>query len=75
MHLKFFPKKKRENNIVNDNVIDEENKFNTLIVLDNVSGLADRSNNFSNFSTVARKFNFTCVYVFHTIYLSNLTGR
>ena len=35
-----------------------------------ISGLDDRSNNFANVLTVARKFNFTCVYVFHTIYPS-----
>ena len=46
-----------------------------LIVLDNVSRLADRSNNFSNFLTVARKFNFTCVYVFHTIYPSKFSWQ
>ena len=35
-----------------------------------ISGLDDRSNNFANFLTVARKFNFTSVYVFHTVYPS-----
>ena len=35
-----------------------------------VSGLADKSNNFGSFLTVARKFNFTVVYVFHTMYPS-----
>ena len=46
----------------------ENNIYNKLIVMDDVSGLADKSNNFANFLTVPRKFNFTCVYVFHTIY-------
>ena len=36
--------------------------------MDDVSGLADKSDNFANFLDVSRKFNFTCVYVFHTIY-------
>ena len=39
-----------------------------LIVMDDVSGLADRSEEFANFLTVSRKFGLTCVYIFHTIY-------
>ena len=46
-----------------------------LIVLDNVSRLADRSNNFSNFLTVARKFNFTWSMFFIQFIRQNLTGR
>ena len=37
--------------------------------MDDVSGLAYRSNDFANILTVARKSNFTCIYVFHTIFL------
>ena len=33
-----------------------------------VSGLADKSQEFSNFLTVSRKYGFSCLYVFHTIY-------
>ena len=36
--------------------------------MDDVSGLADKSQEFSNFLTVSRKYGFYCVYVFHTIY-------
>ena len=36
--------------------------------MDNVSGLADRSEAFANFLTVSRKFGLTCVYLFHVIY-------
>ena len=43
----------------------QKNIFNKLIVMNNVSGLADKSNEFANFFTVARKFSFT--YVFPTI--------
>ena len=46
----------------------EDNVFNKLIVMDNVSGLADKSDNLANFLSVSRKLNFTCVNVFHTIY-------
>ena len=41
---------------------------NRLIVMDDVSGLADKSEEFSNFLTVSRKYGFSCLYVFHTIY-------
>ena len=52
-----------ENNTLGENLI-----TNKLIVMDDVSGLADRSEDFSNFLTVSRKDGFLCVYVFHTIY-------
>ena len=35
--------------------------------MDNVSGLADLSSKFGNFSTVARKFSYHCLYIFHAI--------
>ena len=39
-----------------------------LIVMDNVSGLTDRSETFANFLTISRKYGLTCIYIFHTIY-------
>ena len=36
--------------------------------MDNVSNLADKSNHFSNFLTVSRKFGYICLYIFHVIY-------
>ena len=39
-----------------------------LIVIDHVSGLADRSEDFANFFTVSRKYGLRCVCIFHTIY-------
>ena len=36
--------------------------------MDEVSRLANKSENFANFLTLSRKFGFTCVYIFHTIY-------
>ena len=41
-----------------------------LIVMDDVSGLADKSDDFTNFLTVSQKYGKTCVYIFHTIYPS-----
>ena len=52
-----------------DNDMGEFPVFNRFIVLDDVSGLADKSEGFSNFLTVTRKHGFSCLYVFHTIYL------
>ena len=49
----------------NDNV-NLSNSF-VLIVLDDVSGVADVSKNFGNFLTVSGKFGYNCVYVFHNI--------
>ena len=46
----------------------ENNIFDKLIVMDDVSGLADKSDDFENFLTVSRKFNLTCVCVFYTMY-------
>ena len=39
-----------------------------LIVMDDASGLAGKSGNSAEFLTVSRKFGFTCVYIFHTIF-------
>ena len=41
---------------------------NRLIVMDDVSGLADSSTKFANFLTVARKFKYHCLYIFHAIH-------
>ena len=42
--------------------------LNKVIVMDNVSGLADKSEEFANFLTLSRKYGLICVYIFHTIY-------
>ena len=51
----------------NCNTFGERKKFDKLIVMDDVSGLADKSHNFSNFLTVCRKFGYICLYIFHII--------
>ena len=50
-----------------NNTFGENKKRDKLIVFD-VSGLADDSKKFGSFLTVARKYNYNCVYAFHTIY-------
>ena len=46
-----------------------------LIVMDNVSGLADKSEEFANFLTVSWRYELTGVYIFHTIYRQGSTGK
>ena len=59
-YFNFF-QKKRGDSYCNDNILmGENNLFNRLVVMDDVSDLADKSDNFANV--------LTCVYVFHTIY-------
>ena len=54
------------NNNVNSS-FGENRKMDRLIIMDDVSGIADVSKNSSNFLTVSRKFGYNCVYVFHVI--------
>ena len=68
MELDFFQRKREDNNCNENIVMGEDNIFSKLIATVDVSGLADKFDNLANLSTVSRKFNFTCVYVFHTIY-------
>ena len=42
--------------------------MNKLIVMDDVSAHSAQSTHFSNFLTISRKYGFTCIYVFRTIY-------
>ena len=65
--VEAFMQKKSE--YVN-NEIGEEVITNKLIVMDDVSGLADISDESANFLTVSRKYGVTCVYIFQTIYPS-----
>ena len=51
-----------------DGNLGEKIAIDKLIVMGDVSGLADRCEDFSNFLTVSCKYDYSCVYVFHTIY-------
>ena len=50
---------------INETEYGEDKIIQHLIVLDDVSGLADRSNTFTNFLTVTRKFGYHWVYISH----------
>ena len=67
-----------EQNDQNENVTSifgEKINHDRLIVFDDVSGLADHSNKFANFLTVARKYKYNCIYIFHTIYPEKATWK
>ena len=53
-------------NIIN-NSLGENRKLDWLIIMIDVSGVADVLKKFGNFLTVSRKFGDNCVYVFHVI--------
>ena len=59
----------------NVNVFGEKSARDRLIVFDDVSGLADDSKKFVSFLTVARKYNYNCVYIFHTIFPEKANWR
>ena len=51
----------------------ENDAFDRLIVMDDVSGPVDKSNEFCSFLTVSRKYRYSCIYIFHIVFptLSN----
>ena len=51
-----------------ENELGENMVLDKLIVMNDVSGLADKSDEFANLLTVSRKYEVTCVYIFHTVY-------
>ena len=55
---------------INDYVYGEKIIMDRLIVMDDVSGIADSCKEFAGFLTVSRKYRYHCVYVFHIIILN-----
>ena len=53
-----------------ENELGEKIILDKLIAMDDVSGLADKSDEFANFFTVSRKYGITCLYIFHAVYPS-----
>ena len=66
---------KNETDDKNVTIFGERINRDRLIVFDDVSGLADSSNKFTSFLTVARKYKYNCVYIFHTIYPEKTTWK
>ena len=50
---------------INDSVFGEKISMDRLIVMDDVSGVADNCKKFTSFLTVLRKYKYHCIYVFH----------
>ena len=48
--------------------IGEKDILDRLIVMDDVSGLADKSNEFCSFLIVSRKYRYSCIYIFHIVF-------
>ena len=48
--------------------VGENDVFDRLIVMDDFSGLADKSNEFCSFLTVSRKYRYSCIYIFHVVF-------
>ena len=65
--FKRCSREETDNKNVINNSIGENRKLNRLIIMDDVSGVADVSKKFANFLTVSRKFGYHCIYVFHLI--------
>ena len=69
--------KLRTQDIVDDNddvnsLFTENEKMDHLIVMDDVSGVADISREFATFLNASRKFGYHCVYVFHVTATSQI---
>ena len=60
---------------VNSIVMGENMELDRLIVMDNVIGLANKSNYFSTFLSVSRKFGYSCLYIFHVIFPNRSTWQ
>ena len=74
----FKLRSREESNNNHDNVINsfgENKKLDRLIIMDDVSGVADISKKIASFLTVSRKFGYNCVYVFHVINPSSQIGQ
>ena len=56
-----------------NNIFGEKSNCDRLIVMEDVSGFADESKIFASFLTVAPKYNYNCVYIFHLIYPEKAT--
>ena len=68
--IETFKLRSREETTNNNNVnnsFGKNKKLDRLIIMDDVSGVADVSKTFANFLTVSIKFGYNCVYIFHVI--------
>ena len=66
-------KNSNENHVYN--IFGEKTVRERLIIMDDISGLADESKKFIAFLTVTRKYNYNCVYMFHTVFPEKSSWR
>ena len=59
--MRVFSKRK---NTLDENLLGENIKLDRFVIMDDVSGLADKSETFANFLTVSTKFRLKCLYSF-----------
>ena len=79
----FKQKSRSEDEVTSDsqsaknvnNVFWEKSNRDRHIVMDDVSGLADESKKCASFLTVARKYDYSCMYIFHSIYPEKTVWR
>ena len=71
-YLNFSERERAPHNV---NSLGESIKLDSLIDIDNVSELADKSEEFANFLTVSRKFGMMCVYIFIQFTRQDKTGK
>ena len=62
---KFKVRPKDVTNNGSNSVLGEKNSMDWLIVMDNVSGIADNCIKFAEFLTICRKYWYHCIYKFH----------
>ena len=65
--LKNRSSKNPNKNNVND-IFGEKTVRDRRIIMEDVSGLANKSKKFAVFLTVTRKYNYNCVFIFHTVF-------
>ena len=65
-------KNSNENNV--NNVFGEKKVCDRLIIMDDVSGLADEFKKFAAFLSVTIKCNYNCVQIFHTVFPEKAIG-
>ena len=61
---------KRKTSSDHESYLSENVILDRVIVMDDVSGIANRSEEFAYFLSVSQKYGLTCVYIFNTIYLT-----
>ena len=56
-----------ENDDISNSMFGENKIMDCLIVMDDVSGIADSCKELADFLTITRKYRYNCIYVFHII--------